>query len=96
MRWFPVVLVALAIAVSAYLLLEDDGDSGETTATEQGATLAELVEKRGKYVGETVTVTAEIDEIVNQRLFLLGNRGEAWTRVAVLTDEALAAQPALR
>lgn len=83
----PIAVVVAAIACAG----AGCGDSAPDATTARGTTLAQISDQRGKFVGDEVTVSGRIDEVVNQRLFVVSRTGAPWTRVAVLADKPLRA-----
>ncbi|MCW2922496.1 MAG: hypothetical protein JWL76_2370 [Thermoleophilia bacterium] len=73
----PLALLALAlVALVAWLAMRGDDEGSRSVGTTKSGdeiTVAELTEDDGsKFVGEQVTLTEEIDDVINESSFTLG------------------------
>jgi hypothetical protein len=65
------LLAAVVVIVAAFALLDQDSAGPET-----GVTIEDVADEPERYVGQTVTVSGEVDEVVAPNAFTIGDDDE--------------------
>lgn len=88
--WWTVALVlAAVIAIPAYLIFSSSQDEEDPSP---GVSVSEIAHQRGKHLGDTVTLRAEIQEIYSPKLLLIGPDEDPSERIVVATEKPIQAK----
>ena len=82
------LLLAAAIAIPVYLIVSG-GDEEEPRLTGD-VTVENIANNRGRYIGERVTLSGEVAEVITQKLFVLRGARPGDERVVVASSKSLA------